>query len=205
MKEIKSRVNVIYSFDRNNFCDFSRDKNCWTGQDSNGEDKSLEKYYVSGYQRTLNFEVFFTPINRTQNNQLRVERKILNQVIENYIDTIGVRHELDYLSMISIHYFDISDEQFEENCGFIMRSKSKYFFQPDQRDLLEDIICKDWDISSETETYDNYLDLMLEVKMRDEKVLKELGDNIVKLESNPKRINDFTFQYKPQELRLRKF
>ena len=50
-----------------------------------------------------------------------------------------------------------SDEDVKENgFGFINRTNSKYYFQPDQRDELVQLICEELDIATKTLSYKDW-------------------------------------------------
>ena len=41
--------------------------------------------------------------------------------------------------------------------GFVSRTHSKYYFQPNQRDLLEQAVCEETGVASKTQPYENWI------------------------------------------------
>jgi len=187
MKKVKSKVNVIYSFDM-----------------IYGKGNDNEKYAVTGFQRTYDIEVEFSPINKTENNQLKVEKEVITQVLEYYRQSPNPLEHLDYLSMISIFYHDVTSDMVDNGgCGFIKRSNSRYYFQPDQRDLLEEVICEEFEISTKTKSYEEWLDDVSKVKVSNFKSFESLGDNIVRFDRKPRQLDSITYENLPEDLRKR--
>ena len=177
---ISSKVNVIASFDNNAF---------------------HEPRTPRGYQVFFDTEVTFSPQNKTYNSQLKTEYHILKQVITTLSNFITNEEEMSYLSVISLHYYDVTNEMFEDNCGFILRSSSKYYFQPDQRDLLEETVCKEMGISNKTENYKDYVERIESIQ---NKIQDLYGDKVVPFERQPRQLNDITGEVESIELRKRK-
>ena len=110
--------------------------------------------YENQEQEWFDTTIDIKPINKTIDQQLSVERKVLKQVIK------LLEQNTDDLVKLSLAYTldDLkSDEEVKENgFGFINRTNSKYYFQPDQRDELVQLICEELDIATKTLSYKDW-------------------------------------------------
>ncbi len=110
--------------------------------------------YENQEQEWFDTTIDIKPINKTIDQQLSVERKVLKQVIK------LLEQNTDDLVKLSLAYTldDLkSDEDVKENgFGFINRTNSKYYFQPDQRDELVQLICEELDIATKTLSYKDW-------------------------------------------------
>ena len=73
---------------------------------------------------------------------LNRELFVLDQVVNSLNAEGKTLRDLDYLVKISLSYDIKEDADLDSRWSFIMRSMSKYYFQPDQSDLIEDVIKK---------------------------------------------------------------
>ena len=89
-----------------------------------------------------------------------------------------------------------------DGCGFIRRSNSKYYFQPDQRDLLEELICDECEVSTKTKSYEKWLDDVSSVR---EENNKSLGDNVIDFNRKPRRLDSITREVLVEDLRKRNY
>ena len=110
--------------------------------------------YENQEQEWFDTTIDIKPINKTIDQQLSVERKVLKSVIK------LLEQNTDDLVKLSLAYTldDLkSDEDVKENgFGFINRTNSKYYFQPDQRDELVQLICEELDIATKTLSYKDW-------------------------------------------------
>lgn len=110
--------------------------------------------YENQEQEWFDTTIDIKPINKTIDQQLSVERKVLKQVIK------LLEQNTDDLVKLSLAYTldDLkSDEDVKENgFGFINRTNSKYYFQPDQRDELVQLICEELNIATKTLSYKDW-------------------------------------------------
>tara|TARA_R110001592_G_scaffold164243_1_gene398294 strand:- start:744 stop:1199 length:456 start_codon:yes stop_codon:yes gene_type:complete len=100
-------------------------------------------------QEFLNFDRYIQPINKSVNNQLIVEESILTSVIAKIE---GSTDDLIKISLcLSNPELGGSDEEITSmGFGFLCRTNGKYYFQPDQRDELEERLVRTLGISSKT-------------------------------------------------------
>ena len=75
-----------------------------------------------------------------ERDPIQRELYVLEQVI-NSLGTQQTTHDLKHLAKISLAYA-IDEEYDGDHWDFIMRSNSKYYFAPDQRDFFEEAVVK---------------------------------------------------------------
>ena len=110
--------------------------------------------YENQEQEWFDTTIDIKPINKTIDQQLSVERKVLKSVIR------CLEQDTDDLVKLSLAYTldDLkSDEDVIENgFGFINRTNSKYYFQPDQRGEFIQMICEEMNIANKTQSYKDW-------------------------------------------------
>jgi len=110
--------------------------------------------YENQEQEWFDTTIDIKPINKTIDQQLSVERKVLKSVIR------CLEQDTDDLVKLSLAYTldDLkSDEDVIENgFGFINRTNSKYYFQPDQRGEFVQMICEEMNIANKTQSYKDW-------------------------------------------------
>ncbi len=93
--------------------------------------------YLTDPQEFFDCGVLIKPINDSINEQYSVEKDILIQII-NHIN--GDKEQLVKLSMCFYTPFKNREELIKSGYGFILRTNSKYYFLPSERDNFEDEI-----------------------------------------------------------------
>ena len=105
------------------------------------------------------------PVSLDGNKNLTTEFDILKQVInhikgELYNDNLHGRQwdmeeRLDTICKISISYYGLTDAKdiHDKGLDFVNRTDSKYYFQPDQGDMLEQMVKEATGIASKTRPY----------------------------------------------------
>ena len=110
--------------------------------------------YENQEQEWFDTTIDIKPINKTIDQQLSVEKKVLKSVIR------CLEQDTDDLVKLSLAYTldDLkSDEDVIENgFGFINRTNSKYYFQPDQRGEFIQMICEEMNIANKTQSYKDW-------------------------------------------------
>jgi len=110
--------------------------------------------YENQEQEWFDTTIDIKPINKTIDQQLSVEKKVLKSVIR------CLEQDTDDLVKLSLAYTldDLkSDEDVIENgFGFINRTNSKYYFQPDQRGEFVQMICEEMNIANKTQSYKDW-------------------------------------------------
>jgi|TARA_Y100000294_G_scaffold140202_1_gene133896 hypothetical protein len=125
---------------------------------NNMEEKQVSVNVIATYenqeQEWFDTSITIKPINKTIDQQLSVEKKVLKSVIK------CLEQNTDDLVKLSLAYTldDLkSDEDVKENgFGFINRTNSKYYFQPDQRGEFIQMLCEELDIASKTSSYKDW-------------------------------------------------
>ena len=94
--------------------------------------------YLTQEQECIDCLINVTPINQTIDNQLEVEKEIVKQIIP-YLE-----NDTDELLKLSLFYttpFNSKEELINSGYGFILRTNSKYYFTPENREeFLEEIV-----------------------------------------------------------------
>ena len=104
------------------------------------------------------------PVCRDKNKNLTTEFDILKKVIHqitialtgDLLDgkNVDIEERLSTICKISIAYNFADDvDIYDEGFDFITRTNSMYYFQPDQRDMLEQMVTEATGIASRTRTH----------------------------------------------------
>ena len=131
--------------------------------------------YENQEQEWFDTTIDIKPINKTIDQQLSVEKKVLKSVIR------CLEQDTDDLVKLSLAYTldDLkSDEDVIENgFGFINRTNSKYYFQPDQRGEFIQMLCEEMNIANKTLSYKDWAEKN-NVKSVSERGSENLGQSI---------------------------
>ncbi len=131
--------------------------------------------YENQEQEWFDTSIVIKPINKTIEQQLSVEKKVLKQVIaclendKSELVKLSLAYTLDGMK---------SDKDLIENgFGFITRTNSKYYFQPDQRGEFVQMLCEELNIADKTLSYKDWAEKN-NVKSVSERGSENLGQTI---------------------------